>query len=1148
MRSTSLLLLLLPTLALGAATISNENLALTVDDEGELSITVRASGRVWQTTDQARSEVWAAPEVQGQDRIRWGATLTGADNYTLPVEVEVRLEPWAVAMSWSADADRDMPDLFWPAPLSANLADGRVSFTPYMGGLLLPWTDPSAKWRWMGAAHDLPYVGLSEGAAGEGYALVLDTPHDAALRLLPHGDDEASAPQAAWLPQLGKVGQPRAWRYEFVPTGGYVALAKRYRAIAEAQGLLVTLAEKTRRLPTTARLAGAPDVWGGDLEWAQKAWAAGFETCLFNYTGPRESMQMLADRGWLTSKYDNYADMFIEENTAAWDNIRGPENEVLIGRDGEQAKAWLTFDGKTQYLKRSTRTMLEAAQRSIPRDLAAHPYVGRFIDVTTADPLLEDWRVGQTQTRVTDVERRREFFTYVNSLDLVTGGEHGRFWAVPYLAYNEGMMSGSHFSWPAGHLITPDDLAGISDEYRRLGLGGAGERVPLWDLVFHDCMVSYWYWGDSTDFLYQLDPTITDRKDALNVLYGTPPMYWASSNGFNPTDAALRQRMWQSHDRTTWWHAEIWDREMTDHAALSEDRLLQRSTFAGGYEAVINLAAEPRTVTVGQATVTLPTDGFIARGPATWVERSLNAVGQVQTRGNTPRARLTEGATVTGLRSEGRALVIVMSTERLDVAAEGAACEVRPADIVPGWNVGATRVLELGETGEPARALPIVARGGVFHLPASERRLALMTGSLVEVPDLAVRDLAVTPAGARSGQPVTVGARLANAGTRTARGVVVRLTVDGQELARHAVDVPGQGEVALNFPLTTAPYDGERRVEISAELPAGQVDPMLADNQDTMLLALPLVVGDRPSQVVAAGTVRNPASVASRPVVSVAWTPPAGVDGRTLRVAGAGGSALPTQLVDGQLLFELPAPLAPGATWAFEVRSFTGLTAGPAAPYSAAAGRRLVTPVYNADLAAGMVTNLALAGQLPLVMQVQYSSAQTGWTSELGEGEFELLYSGPVQAAWRVVKLLAGGVEVTRTVRAGRDVLEVQTTVANSVAGLHNRIYTARVEGQYLDSQGRRATVDGVGEMEIDSSAVDWLSYGNERGGLLMVPDRQLGLSYWDISGWWGGFGFHHHPAASRETWLFGPTPWTTAQADAAAAALATPLVVDWAE
>ena len=183
MRSTSLLLLLLPTLALGAATISNENLALTVDDEGELSITVRASGRVWQTTDQARSEVWAAPEVQGQDRIRWGATLTGADNYTLPVEVEVRLEPWAVAMSWSADADRDMPDLFWPAPLSANLADGRVSFTPYMGGLLLPWTDPSAKWRWMGAAHDLPYVGLSEGAAGEGYALVLDTPHDAALRL-----------------------------------------------------------------------------------------------------------------------------------------------------------------------------------------------------------------------------------------------------------------------------------------------------------------------------------------------------------------------------------------------------------------------------------------------------------------------------------------------------------------------------------------------------------------------------------------------------------------------------------------------------------------------------------------------------------------------------------------------------------------------------------------------------------------------------------------------------------------------------------------------------------------------------------------------------------------------------------------------------
>lgn len=46
-------------------------------------------------------------------------------------------------------------------------------------------------------------------------------------------------------------------------------------------------------------------------------------------------------------------------------------------------------------------------------------------------------------------------------------------------------------------------------------------RLPLWELVYHDCVVSHWYWGDYNNKL----PSLWDKRDLFNVLYGTPPMF-----------------------------------------------------------------------------------------------------------------------------------------------------------------------------------------------------------------------------------------------------------------------------------------------------------------------------------------------------------------------------------------------------------------------------------------------------------------------------------------------------------------------------------------------------------------------------------------------------------------------------------------------
>ena len=50
---------------------------------------------------------------------------------------------------------------------------------------------------------------------------------------------------------------------------------------------------------------------------------------------------------------------------------------------------------------------------------------------------------------------------------------------------------------------------------------GGKYRLPLWELVYHDCCVAYWYWGDYNNKL----PALWDKRDLFNALYGTPPMY-----------------------------------------------------------------------------------------------------------------------------------------------------------------------------------------------------------------------------------------------------------------------------------------------------------------------------------------------------------------------------------------------------------------------------------------------------------------------------------------------------------------------------------------------------------------------------------------------------------------------------------------------
>jgi hypothetical protein len=202
---------------------------------------------------------------------------------------------------------------------------------------------------------------------------------------------------------------------------------------------------------------------------------------------------------------------------------------------------------------------------------------------------------------------------------------------VPQLDYIEGMMSGGSTSWPSGYLLrpksrdqpftNPDGRAYPKwEEYEKWGIGHQ-YRVPLWELVFHDCIITTWYWGDSSDFLLVAAPEVTPKKDAYNILYGSMPMMWANKEGSWVND---REMFLRTYRNTCKLHEVIATAEMTTHEFVTPDRAVQRSRFSDGTEVVVNFGERPYAAKAGGKRYLLPKNGFAAKGPK--IEQSLALV------------------------------------------------------------------------------------------------------------------------------------------------------------------------------------------------------------------------------------------------------------------------------------------------------------------------------------------------------------------------------------------------------------------------------------------------------------------------------------------------------------------------------------------
>jgi len=1072
----------------------------------------------------------------------FGATAGRANRGTVSLTVPDGSDTLIVTLDMH---DRDVEAHHMPFldPFVLDTPRGVIAVADYCNGHVYPVDGYPITHTYHPADRlDMPWVGLCDLDRGFGWLMIIDTSDNAHVHLKHYniGGKKLAAPKLIWVSSKRKFAYPRRLIHRFLPEGGYVALAKAFRAYARDKGLLVTLSQKAERNPNLRRLFGAPDVWGdATLAFARRAKAAGVDKMLVHGRSAPEQTRGVNELGFLTSEYDNYTDILPLETGREIDAQHAPLPEsAVLKADGKRMTAWLTFDKKRQYMKRCPSLWVKTARVVVPKVLREYPYLGRFIDVTTAEGLYECFDPKHPLTKVRKRQCGVDLLSYVRSQRLVVGGEHGIWWAVPHLDYIEGMMSGSPwcYPWPAGHLLHPKtkDQAFTSpwggklarwEQYETWSMGHRW-RAPLWELVFHDCIVSTWYWGDASDWLLEAAPEVTAKKDAFNILYGTIPMMWANKAGSWHAD---RETFLRTYRNTCKLHEIVAGAEMVDHAFVTPDHAVQRTRFSDGTEVVVNFGAKPYAVEVGGRAHILPQNGFAVKGPR--IEQSLALLdGKPVTSIETQRFRFTDAG---GVAMTVRA--VARDHLRVRAVGGGRPIAIRPADVAADWDLARTRVYALDAAGDRTDqvAWRRLEDGRIGITPPPKvTSFDVVCGSKARLADLAFgpTGVTVTPSRPKQGQEVIARIVLLNVGGAAAADVDLGFYADSVQTDRRLTGqtvgiAPGETRTVA-VKIDTSSIDGPRRILVVAD-PANGIEELCERNntRSCRVEVQPDIARwprRRQLRVDTGALAREDEPV----VVPLELS---GAELASVRVATCDAQGRPASLVPAQLdvgrdgraeLCFLMVGKTPARTarrfwvlWDDAKRDVGSVLSPPNRMWDATA-HAVEGANYRVVFENGAPVRLATkrngAADEPFLAKLVVSSKETGFVDEPGTvRDFEVRQAGPVRTRVFVRKVLAAGVVYEKTYTFYPRWFDLAINVNKGAGGLYSRGFYLR-KATYVNDKGARGKIDGEGRDEgIYGKGKDpkWFAvFAPDWAHSCVALSAFDHVSYWDDVNW-GGIG-----------------------------------------
>lgn len=442
-------------------------------------------------------------------------------------------------------ANIEFVKMMWPVPFEFNEKNNQnYSLIPMMQGILVPnnyekdikivpppSTSPIVFYE--RAAYMAWYAQVSHR---NGYLAIINTPIDAGYELN-HKAGDTTKLNVLWYGTMKKFSYKRSIIFIFLDDCDYNDICKTYRKHIKEQGKLVTLKEKVVRNPKLKKLIGCPVIHTDILSEVAKG-SAYYDNehpennySLTSFNERKNQLLKLKEKGlkkaymhldgWGKNGYDHsHPDILppCEKAGGTKDMISlidtCKNNDILFAihdqyRDYyvdaetfDENQALCTITGKPEY----ENTWAGGNQTHLCSMLAPY-YVkrnfnklkklgieldGAYLDVFAVIALEECYSKEHPMTRAECMQKRIECFNYVKSQDMIISSEEPVEWAIPYL----DLVHHAPFA------LTPNFDKG---EVR-------GYAVPLFNLVYHDCIITPWAttvggWGiaDNDDgFLYAL--------------------------------------------------------------------------------------------------------------------------------------------------------------------------------------------------------------------------------------------------------------------------------------------------------------------------------------------------------------------------------------------------------------------------------------------------------------------------------------------------------------------------------------------------------------------------------------------------------------------------------------------------------------------
>jgi hypothetical protein len=568
--------------------VSNAAISVSVNaDDGTLSVTDKRTGHIWQQKALVKGKVTETSQVADGIDMTWQQPGLDVD-----AQIKLRLAADNPEFTLALSAKGSLKwSMSFPHPFVTE--PGTYLVVPMNEGISYPVDDESIKTRWLSAygGHGIcmAFWGVTDGR--QGHMAIIETPDDAAIHIQRADERLCIAPQ--WQSQKGRFGYTRKLRYVFFDKGGHVAICKRYRSYAKQAGLLKTLEQKRKENPNVDLLIGAVNVWCWDRDSVgicRYMQSAGVDRILWSHRGNPETLRQLNEMNVLSSRYDIYQDLMdpeiVKEKLRGlhpdWTQAGWPE-DIMLDKNGDWRKGW-RVRGKDDNMYPCgvlcDKQALKHARRRVLVELKTHPYRCRFIDTTTASPWRECYHPDHPMTRSDSRHWKMELLRYMSGqMKLVTGSETGHDAAVPYVHYFEGMLSLGPYRIPDAGRNMRKIWDEVPEQITKFQVGHK-YRLPLWELVYHDCVVSQWYWGDYNNKL----PAVWHKRDLFNILYGTPPMFMFNRKLWEQD----KKRFAQSYKNVCSVARAVGYAEMTDHRFLTSDRNVQRTKFASGVTVTVN--------------------------------------------------------------------------------------------------------------------------------------------------------------------------------------------------------------------------------------------------------------------------------------------------------------------------------------------------------------------------------------------------------------------------------------------------------------------------------------------------------------------------------------------------------------------------------